>query len=172
MVIRKRLKISSSALAYVTTTVRNWHPIFTQEGTLDLLLKQLAEMTEYFKVSIKVYCLMPSHLHAILNLSDIRILSDLMGGFKSISSKMLKKEFPELFIDHSIWGDHFHLWKSRFDDFIIRNMEQFRIKMDYIHENPVRAGLVKRAADWKYSSASDWLLNKRGLIEIDKEGIF
>jgi len=41
--------------------------------------------------------------------------------------------------------------------------------MDYIHNNPVKAGLVASAVDWKYSSAVDWLTDKDGLAKIDKE---
>jgi putative transposase len=168
MVIRKRLDAVISGLAYLTTTVKNWLPVFTHDGASEFTLRQLAETVSYHETSVVAYCLMPSHLHAILHLNDIRILSDLMGSFKSLSSKRLKKEFPGLFGDEALWGKPFHLWKPRFDDFIIRDLEQFRIKMNYIHENPVRAGLVGNATDWRYSSASDWLLDRKGIIEIDK----
>jgi hypothetical protein len=41
--------------------------------------------------------------------------------------------------------------------------------MDYIHTNPVKAGFVANAVDWKYSSAVGWLTDKEGLVKIDKE---
>jgi len=47
--------------------------------------------------------------------------------------------------------------------------KQLRIKMAYIHNNPVRAALVESADDWLYSSAVDWLTTGKGLIEIDQE---
>ena len=39
-------------------------------------------------------------------------------------------------------------------------------KINYLHENPVRAGFVNNAADWQYSSAIDYYKNKKGMIEI------
>jgi len=63
----------------------------------------------------------------------------------------------------------YRLWKPRFDDLIITTEKLLKIKMDYIHNNPVKAGLVASAVDWKYSSAVDWLTDKDGLAKIDKE---
>jgi hypothetical protein len=40
-------------------------------------------------------------------------------------------------------------------------------KLDYIHLNPVRAGIVSKPTDYIYSSAGDYYLNKKGLIQID-----
>jgi putative transposase len=123
---------------------------------------------KYYHVSIAAYCLMPSHLHAIINLENIMDLSAIVGSFKSLSSRRMKSQFPEAFKDWPGSEESFHLWKIRFDDFIIRDLEQFQVKMNYIHKNPVRAKLVEKATDWKYSSAGDWLLDIKGVIEIDK----
>jgi len=60
-------------------------------------------------------------------------------------------------------------WKPRFDDLIIWSEKQFRIKVNYIHNNPVKAGLVERPIDYAFSSATDWLLDKPGLVPVDKE---
>ncbi len=59
--------------------------------------------------------------------------------------------------------------EARFDDLIIQTESQLKIKMEYIHNNPVKAGLVQKAEDWMYSSAADWLTSGSGLIKIDKE---
>jgi putative transposase len=114
---------------------------------------------------------MPSHLHAIFNLADVKLLSRLIQSFKSLSSRKAKElgvceNYEELYQKGS-----FRLWKPRFDDFIIRTPEQFCIKLNYIHENPVRAGIVESAVDFKYSSASDWLDDRNGLIEINRDGL-
>ena len=63
----------------------------------------------------------------------------------------------------------YKLWKPRFDDLIVNSEKQLKIKMEYIHNNPVKAGFVEHAEDWTYSSAVDWLTARRGLLSIDKE---
>ena len=48
------------------------------------------------------------------------------------------------------------LWQERFDDLVIKSEKQFRIKLNYIHLNPVKDRLVENAGDWPYSSYLDW----------------
>jgi putative transposase len=58
------------------------------------------------------------------------------------------------------------LWQERFDDLVIKSEKQFRIKLNYIHNNPVKDGLVENVGDWPYSSFTDW---QNGISE---KGIF
>ena len=171
MVVRKRLDLDCSGLAFVTTTVREWVPVFADDRAACAALGQLAETTKAFQATIAGYVLMPSHLHAIIGLPRIKELSILVQSFKSLSARRVKalriaKYGPVFDATAS-----FRLWKPRFDDFIIRTPDQFLVKLNYIHENPVRAGLVEAASDYKYSSAADWLDERKGLLEINKEGL-
>jgi putative transposase len=167
MVIRKRLQISGKAIVFVTTTVADWKPLFTEPEMAKLCLNQLQESLRYCEVSLIGYVLMPHHLHLLLGFYDIGLLSRFMQSFKILSSKKIKESlqgrrriFPK---------DNFHLWKPRFDDLIIVSEEQFRIKLDYIHNNPVKAGIVSEITDYPYSSARDWNKGETGMISIDKD---
>jgi hypothetical protein len=46
------------------------------------------------------------------------------------------------------------------------NPSILRQKMNYLHENPVRAGFVEKAEDWIYSSAAHYYVGKKSLIEL------
>jgi hypothetical protein len=52
------------------------------------------------------------------------------------------------------------IWNPRFDDVAICSEKQFRVKLHYIHTNPVKAGLVKSDVDYPWSSAAVWLNGK------------
>ncbi len=43
------------------------------------------------------------------------------------------------------------------------------MKTEYIHQNPVRAGLVKLPGDWHWSSYADWQEGRYGPIPVDRE---
>ena len=47
-------------------------------------------------------------------------------------------------------------WQPRFFDRALRRVKEYYEKVEYIHLNPVRAGLVKRAVEWQWSSAHDY----------------
>ncbi len=57
----------------------------------------------------------------------------------------------------------------RFDDEVIRNNKMFWVKLKYIHNNPVKAGLVSKVEDYKYSSARNYRTNDHSVIFVDTE---
>ena len=164
MVVRKRLDLSGSAIAFVTTTVFKWKPVLTQENVIDIIIKELQKTQSLFQMSYICYVIMPSHIHLLLGFQNISDLSKYVQTFKSITSRQIKQScLPDL-VDNE-----YKLWKPRFDDLIIASDHQLKTKMEYIHNNPVKAGLVEQAEDWLFSSALDWLTDRKGLIRIDKE---
>ena len=168
MVVRKRLELTGPAMAFVTTTVKDWNPIFSDSRFAIPTLKQLDETLTFHKVSLTAYVLMPSHLHVLLGFKNIEKLSEVIQSFKSLSSKRLRTHLPQKEFSVFYDGEKFQLWKPRFDDLIIWSEKQFRIKIDYIHNNPVKAGLVERAGDYTFSSARDWMDGVTGIIPVDK----
>ena len=58
---------------------------------------------------------------------------------------------------------------KRFDDEVIRDQRMFWTKLNYIHNNPVKAGLVRRAEDYKYSSAQNYINNDHLTLEVNTE---
>jgi putative transposase len=169
MVVRKRLKITGRALVFVTTAVTDWLPIFSNEVLAHTVLAQLRETSNHFGVSLVGYVLMPSHLHALLGFPHVELLSKFMQSVKILSAKRIKELDLGIYRDRLRVNGEFRLWRPRFDDLLISSEKQLKIKLDYIHNNPVKAGLVTHAGDWKYSSASDWLDNCPGIIKVDKE---
>ena len=66
MSTRARLDISGPCLVFVTTTVRDWIPVFGSEALAVAVLDQFSDAIKHYKVSCVAYVLMPSHLHAEL----------------------------------------------------------------------------------------------------------
>ena len=140
---RKRTLITDPSLFFVTTTVRDWKPIFTPDR-LNALENQLFALFPGYANALMGYILMPSHVHLLVGCRNGgEQLSKFMKAFKSISARMI---FP----------DSGSIWMNRFDDFVIKTEKQFLIKLNYIHENPVRKGFVQNALMWCWSSARFW----------------
>ncbi len=169
MVIRRKLKIKGRSLAFITTTVNNRTPAFRDEKISEVVINQLNESLIYIDVSMVGYVLMPTHLHMLLGFKEIELLSKFIQSFKILSSKKIKSVLSENDIKKLSSKGKFKFWTERFDDLIIVSEHQFKVKLEYIHNNPVKAGLVSSSSDWKYSSASDWLMDAEGLIKIDKK---
>lgn len=61
---------------------------------------------------------------------------------------------------------HYHLWQRGYDSFCIYNIKMLRQKIDYLHANPVRAGIVFKPWEYKYCSYPNYC-GEQGLFEID-----
>jgi REP element-mobilizing transposase RayT len=156
-------------MVFVSTTVKDWIPVFADEACANTVLDQLRQTISRHQLCLCAYVLMPSHLHALLGFREIERLSQVMQSFKSLSARRIKLLLPQELSEAFDRSGEFVFWRPRFDDLIIWSEKQFRIKTDYIHNNPVKAGLVKLPTDYSFSSAGDWLMDKEGLIPVDKE---
>ena len=61
-------------------------------------------------------------------------------------------------------GEHGELWQGRFFDRALRTVREYNEKVEYIHLNPVKAGLVRRAQDWRWSSKRRGPQNRRSAL--------
>jgi len=142
---RNRTKITGPITVFLTTTLIDWQPLFSNKNILDKVERQLFQLFPCKADALMGYVLMPSHVHLIVGFKCGGIqMCEFMRTFKSLTARFL---FPE----------RGSIWMEGFDDFIIRTDEQFAIKLNYIHDNPVRNNLVKLASDWKWSSVRLWL---------------
>lgn len=164
MVLRKRLNLKGSGIVFITTTVFNWKPVLIEPKVIEIIIDEVKKLKEFNNISIFSYVIMPHHIHLLLGVPKLEQLSKSIQAFKSISSRRVKK-----FKLKELEENAYRLWMPRFDEFKIYSEKQLKIKMEYIHNNPVRAGFTENAEEWRYSSASDWLTEKSGLVSIDKE---
>ena len=162
---------------FVTTTVVNFEKIFSLSSSYpSVLVKSLKFLIKEHRAVLFAYVIMPSHIHIIIYLPKGESISDFMRDFKKFTSTkvrvMMENDGHFELIDrlrHIIPAgskQSFKLWENRFDDLLIYTDKIMRIKVNYIHNNPVKAGLVKEDIKWKYSSARNYFLGDNSIIEI------
>ena len=95
------------------------------------------------------WCIMPNHVHVLIQ-PDIE-LSKIVQSWKSYTSRWAHAHNAELELGAPV-GKPF--WMRDYWDRYIRNQKHFMNVVEYIEQNPVKAGLCGRAEDWGYSSAS------------------
>ncbi|HZY10361.1 MAG TPA: transposase [Bacteroidota bacterium] len=126
--------------------------------SLENYLYFLKNYRKYFEVDFDTiaYCLMPTHFHflIIVKAEDTRRIKKNLGIFLSSYTKAVNLQFERhgsLFQQHS---------KSRhIDD------ERYLLTLvTYIHQNPVRAGLVTTLEDWEFSSYKDYMGMRNGSL--------
>ena len=136
------------ALHYVTGIVLNRQEVFRDPVCCRNFLDELQKLNKKWPSKLITYVLMPDHFHLIVNPRDGRI-REFTGHLKAVAAKAIIKAntgfvFPKVKIGHQVWQESFKcvgLWSA----FMIWQ------KINYIHNNPLKARLVKSAKDYYWS---------------------
>ena len=100
------------------------------------------------------FVIMPEHVHALVHFPDKGQLSTFMNQWKRRSSIELKGLYRTKLSAYSEQIDlDDPMWQPKYYVFNVYSEAKAREKLDYMHNNPVKAGLVKKAVDWLHSSA-------------------
>lgn len=161
---------------FITTTVINHIKVFDLGfHYYDILIESLKFLLNKNKAGLICYVLMPNHLHLIISFPEGIGVSDFMRDFKHYTSGKIKKQLKSEMKDELVFNltqlsrtGRYKLWMDRFDDLIITSDKTLETKINYIHFNPVKAGLVSEMTEWKYSSARNYYLDDNSVIEISK----
>lgn len=138
------------------------HPFLSRERTCLWLAESIAAARTELDFSLWAYVFMPNHVHLIVRpnspeYSMPRILNRIKQPVSRKALAYLRKEAPAwLERIKAVRGGRteYHFWQrgGGFDRNIIEPRTLARM-IEYLHLNPVRKGLVERAADWRWSSA-------------------
>lgn len=174
---------NKSGLYFVSFATVNWIDVFTRQVYFNVLVDSIDYCRKEKGMELYCYCFMQSHIHLIFRSSNNQP-SELLRDFKPYTSKKVMKTIENnpqesrrewllwMFeragkkntttTKHQFWQHHnkpIELWSKQ----VIKQ------KIDYIHNNPVEAGFVVNAIDWKYSSARNFQ-DDHTILEIDSTG--
>ena len=135
-------------------------PVFFTEDDYQTYIKLMAVWCNHFKVKIWAYCLMPNHAHLIAVPEDETGLRMAIG--EAHRRYTCRINFRE--------GWRGHLWQERFASFPME--ERYLLAATrYVELNPVRAKLVKKPEQYKWSSAKAHIRNKDdALVQVSGVG--
>jgi putative transposase len=127
---------------FVTANCWEKAALLQSDRIASLFIDVLFGYREQGKYLLHEFVIMPNHFHALLTPREVtleRSMQFIKGGF----SFRVGKEF----------GIKREIWQSSFVDRRVRDAEEYSGFRSYIHQNPVKRGLVARPEDWQFSSA-------------------
>ncbi|MEQ9297006.1 MAG: transposase [Cyclobacteriaceae bacterium] len=156
-------------LYFVTITVIDWVDLLTRPVYKDVIIDSLKHCQKAKGLNVHAYVIMSNHWHAILS-SDSLTLEDIMRDMKKFVSKQLINLVKSSNESRKVWilkkfefaadrvekGVNYKVWKDGYHPVHLSSNEMIEQKLDYIHENPVKAGLVYEPEHYVYSSSRDY----------------
>ena len=157
-------------LYFLTSTVVDWIDVFTRKELAQIVVDSLRYCQKEKGLLLYAWCLMPSHLHLIVSAADGKNISDIMRDFKKFTSKKIVKTIQEINESRREWmldkfefvGRwnpkilNFKFWQDGIHPIILTSNHFIEQKLNYIHQNPVTAGLVFEPQHYTYSSAINY----------------
>lgn len=140
--------------------------IFREQKDREIFLEIIGEFSERFDIDVFAYVLMDNHYHLLVQTRDAN-LKKAMHWFGTTYTQRFNRR-------HSRSG---HLFQGRYKSIIVQNNTYMMRLSCYIHRNPLRAGTVKRLADYRWSSylsyaygrkPPEWLLTDLILSQFEK----
>lgn len=137
----KSRKESYSGIYHVMIRGINHELIFEKSMYKYIIKGLLREKAVSRDVQIYAYCIMDSHLHLLIK-APIQVLSEFMSSVQSSYARFY----------NSYNSRNGHVFQNRFKSECIESMSYFQCCMNYIHKNPVKAGLCKEMEAYPFSS--------------------
>lgn len=144
---------------FVTTVTDQRRKIFKKDACSKIFLENLKFYRKRFQYYLLGYVIVPDHVHLLIMTGKKGTISQIMHGIKGYTSLQINKILNTP--GNANWQDNFY-------PSIVDEEDQFYVKLDYIHANPVKHGYVKYQDEWKYSSYRNYYLNDESLIKIDR----
>ncbi len=174
----KRYRIEGS-IFYITSNVYHRLCIFTRPSFIIPIIDSLNYYRYQYACKLIGYVIMPDHIHLLIWPQDARIVTDFMRDFKRFTSGRItrqaklegKIDWLAKFVEagHKTSRADYKVWQDSFWEQTIYTKRFLTQKLNYIHMNPVRAGICKAPQDYLYSSYRNYFLHDNQLIEIDSE---
>lgn len=163
--------IKENSTYFLTTTIVDWIDVFSRKALRDIVIDSLVYCQNHKGLNIFAYCIMTNHMHMIANCEEPFHLRDTIRDFKRHTSSEIYQWIMNNAESRKSWMkslferrgkaeskvQNVKVWQTGNHAIELRNERFTWTKVMYIHNNPVKAGWVRKPEDWMYSSATNYL---------------
>jgi putative transposase len=175
--VRSRYKIiNEGQLYFITSTIIQWIPVFNDEKYFDIIIESLQFCRKEKGLRIYAYVILDNHFHLIVSSEKLELTIQsfkrhtarkILEKIKNDKKDWLLNQLEYFKLKHKTKSVH-QVWQEGYHPQEIISHNMFEQKVNYMHFNPVRRGYVNEPVHWKYSSASTFANESKGLLELDE----
>ena len=169
-----------NGLYFLTFQIIDWVDIFTRKIYKDIAIDSFKYCMENKGLRLFGFVIMSNHIHLLASAVEPNRLSDIIRDFKKFTAYSFLEEIRKNTESRQDWmlkrfefaakankrNSDYQLWTHENRAVELVSNTFIEQKLNYIHENPVRAGYVDKAEDYIYSSARNYC-GQEGLLKIE-----
>jgi len=171
---------NQNAVYFLTFTVTDWVDVFTRLNYRIIIAESLDYCRKNKGLKLYAWCLMTNHIHLVCSVESPLEMSDFLRDYKKFTAKAVLKDILELPESRRDWMlyrfefagkfdnriSNYRFWQDKSHPVELVTTEMINQRINYIHENPVRTGLVATAEEYLFSSARNYA-GLSSIIEVD-----
>ena len=155
-------------LHFITCSCCHRQQFLASKRRKDLFLKILEEVRQKYEFTVLGYVVMPEHFHMLISepktgtpsygdaSAEAARCPEVPAAARSqVQMKLFDIDRPAAF------------WQKRFYDFNVYSKRKIAEKIGYMHNNPVKRGLVESPEQWEWSSYRSFRFGEKGPVRID-----
>jgi len=145
---------------FFTATIQGWKHCLKDNRNKDIIIDCLQTMVRREQIELNAFVILSNHVHIIWQPLGHHTPQKVHSSFTNFTGKQIKNSIaihePALLqeMKSKNLNREYQVWKRRSLSIELSSDNVFMQKLEYIHDNPVRAGLALNAEDYYYSSAS------------------
>ena len=144
---------------HIITRGNQKQTVFLEARDYERYLLMLGKCKKRFNFKLYCFCLMPNHVHLIIEVADPLVLNKIMRSINLKYTLYFNSKYEKV-------G---HLWQDRFKSKLIDKDAYLLECINYIENNPLRASLISSLPDYRWSSYN---IRERGLKSHLLDNIF
>lgn len=167
---------------FITFAVVNWIDVFSRECYKEIVVDSLKFCIAEKGLNLHAWVIMSNHVHLIASAKEGLELPAIIRDLKKFTSRMIiakiEENSSESRRDWMIWmfkraglknsnNKVYQFWQQDNHPVELSTNEMIDQKLRYVHENPVRAGIVNEPWHYKHSSAINYYELAEGLVPIE-----
>ena len=178
---RKFKILDQEAVHFVTFTTIQWLDIFVRAEYRDIFLDSIRYCQKNKGLEVYAYCIMSSHVHMIVARHGPQQLEHVIRDIKKFTSfkivEAIRNNPEESRRDLLMWlfekagrnnpnTTRYQFWQQHSHPIELNTNEKLDQRLDYIHKNPVVAGIVRNPEEYLYSSAGNYAKSPENVLEV------
>jgi putative transposase len=161
---------------FYTATILEWKHLLKPDKYKNIIIESLKYLVEDKRVEVFAFVIMSNHIHIIWRIANEHNKTKVQQSFLKYTAQKiildLRKNHKQV-LKHFYVGAKdrlYQIWERNSLSIEIHSYETMLQKMNYLHQNPVKAGICKNISDYKFSTASLYELDKTEWSFVSKWG--
>jgi putative transposase len=160
-------------LHFITFSCYRRLPFLATARRRDVLLRILDQVRKRYEFVVVGYVAMPEHVHLLLSEPERGNPGTVVQVLKQRFARAVLREIRrrKVAAQSSLWDPRepeAHVWQARFYDFVVYTRKKRMEKLHYMHQNPVKRGLVLEPEQWRWSSFRAYVGDERGPVLVSE----